>query len=216
MPAVTTWSPIRLTPSSPNETVSTVPPWPGPANASQDVASRSMAPSPIPSVPVLDSPSVSARRRSAIPGPASIATSSTPAAAPFRQARTSRLPPPACFTWLPASSVATIPISPTRVSSNPSRSASAIAARRTTPTVLSCSTRIQATSSTTVTRVIAAAPTAGSTGPFDDLDPGSPADLAAQGEGVHQPAGTGQPEAETGAAGVAVGEGQVDIGDPGT
>src|SRR6185369_10556646 len=138
---------------------------------------------------------------SAMPGPRSSAITSTPSSRPRRRIS----PPPACLTRLVAASVVTMAAPPQALSSSPARSQRAAMARRASPTWLS---------STTGTRVVWPSTMATLLPPRDGHAcalPGRGFDL----ELAHQPLGPAQPEAETGARGVAVLEGELEVGDPG-
>ena len=71
--------------------MSTVP-FPGTECTSDQLDCRTMAPNPMPSVPAVECPSPTARATSAMPGPRSNATISTPAWSPARTARSSMTP----------------------------------------------------------------------------------------------------------------------------
>lgn len=116
------------------KTAATTVPAPGADQASHAVVSRTRVPSPMPRVPRDDTPSSIAPARSRMPGPASIASTSSAASMPVRRTRSSTDPEPACRTWFVASSDTTRPTSAARESGIPRWSAVVAAARRTPPT----------------------------------------------------------------------------------
>ena len=118
-------------------------PWPGTEYRSQKSASRRMAPSPMPRVPLVEWPSRSAAPVSRRPGPASMVTSSIPGLPPCRAMRSSIDPWPACLSRLDAASVTASASWSARASGNPSRAASATAAPRQAAAALGSSTRSQ-------------------------------------------------------------------------
>ncbi|MBR7833075.1 hypothetical protein KDL01_07360 [Actinospica durhamensis] len=92
-------------------------------------ANRSTAPSPMPRVPVVETPSCRAPATSAIPGPWSIPSSSTATPPPHSTSRSSRAPSTACLLRFTATSVTASSISLSRAARRPIRRPSSAAPR---------------------------------------------------------------------------------------
>ncbi len=119
-------------------------PRPGTEWASYQLACREMEPSPMPRVPAVEWPSRPELSRSVMPGPESIATSSTPAVSSRRTGRTNRTPSSACLARLLVSSATTMDSFAVWSEPSSSRAASRSAVRRTALAVLPGSTRNRA------------------------------------------------------------------------
>src|ERR1700722_1966339 len=96
-------------------------------------ANRRIAPRPFPGVPAVENPSSLARARSAMPGPRSMASTSTPALPPVPTFRTTITPSVACRARLVAASVTMSSSRPNSSLDRPARSPAPRAARLASP-----------------------------------------------------------------------------------